>query len=242
MDVATLIKSWNPDFIITVGDNNYPSGSFETIDQRVGQYYHEFIYPYHGGYGPGAESIRFFPTLGNHDWDTPGAQPYLEYFELPGNERYYDFSWGPVYFVALDSDSREPDGVSPISPQAQWAQARLMESNALWKVVYFHHAPYSSGTHGSVEWMRWDFTNWGASVVLSGHDHHYERLMIDGIPYFIDGVGGGPIYPIPGLAEGSQFRFNNDYGALFVTADAFQMTFEFYIRTGELVDKYQIAK
>jgi len=45
-DVANLVKSWEPDFIITTGDNNYPVGSAETIDDHIGKYYHEFIYPY----------------------------------------------------------------------------------------------------------------------------------------------------------------------------------------------------
>jgi tartrate-resistant acid phosphatase type 5 len=241
-DVATLVKSWNPDFIITVGDNNYPIGSADTIDQRIGEYYHEFISPYRGDYGLGADTNRFFPTLGNHDWDSFAGHPYLEYFELPGNERYYEFTWGPVYFLALDSDSREPDGVSPVSPQAQWTQTRLAQASAPWKVVYFHHAPYSSGYHGPVEWMRWPFAAWGASVVFSGHDHIYERLMIDGIPYFINGVGGGPIYAILGLSEGSQFRYNEDYGAMLVTVDPLQMTFQFFNRRGEPIDNSRITK
>jgi hypothetical protein len=63
---------------------------------------------------------QFFPTLGNHDWYTPGAQPYLDYFHLPGNERYYDFVWGPVHFFAIDSDENEPDGVNQSSVQAKW--------------------------------------------------------------------------------------------------------------------------
>lgn len=242
LDVSNLVKSWTPDFVLTVGDNNYPIGSAETIDQRIGEYYHEFIYPYHGGYGSGAEINRFFPTLGNHDYDSFLGEPYLEYFELPGNERYYEFNWGPVYFLAVDSDSRAPDGVSQSSTQAQWAQARLSESNAAWKVVYFHHAPYSSGYHGPVDWMRWPFAEWGASAVFSGHDHTYERLMIDGIPYFVNGLGGGPIYEFLGNSEGSQFRYNSDYGAILVNADEQQMTFEFYNRSGVLIDRFQIGK
>ncbi|MBZ0159711.1 MAG: metallophosphoesterase, partial [bacterium] len=95
-DVANLVKSWNPDFIITVGDNNYPSGAVSTIDNNIGQYYHDFISPYLGLWGPGATINRFFPSLGNHDWATTGAQPYLDYFTLPNNERYYDVVWGPV--------------------------------------------------------------------------------------------------------------------------------------------------
>jgi hypothetical protein len=128
--VANLVKSWKPDFILTTGDNNYPVGSAETIDDRIGQYFQGYIYPYHGNYGPGADQNRFFPALGNHDWITPGAQPYLDFFTLPGNERYYDFTRGPVHFFALDSDSHEPDGVSRQSIQANWLKDHLASSSA----------------------------------------------------------------------------------------------------------------
>ena len=104
--VAKLVKNWQPDIILTVGDNNYPEGEAATIDENIGAYFHEFIFPYTGVYGEGAQENRFFPALGNHDWNTLGAQPYLDYFPLPGNERYYDFVWGPVHFFAIDSDSR----------------------------------------------------------------------------------------------------------------------------------------
>src|SRR5262245_34079066 len=118
--VAALAASWAPDFIITTGDNNYYYGAAETIDRNIGQYYHAYISPYHGSYGPGATTNRFFPVLGNHDWDTPGAKPYLNYFTLPGNERYYDVVRGPVHFFMLDSDPREPDGTKMDSVQAAW--------------------------------------------------------------------------------------------------------------------------
>jgi hypothetical protein len=61
LDVANLVKSWNPDFIITLGDNNYPDGEASTIDANIGKYYHEFIYPYRGTYGLGANTNRFWP-------------------------------------------------------------------------------------------------------------------------------------------------------------------------------------
>ncbi len=85
--MAVLIKNWDPDLIITTGDNNYPDGAADTIDENIGQYFHEFIAPYKGSYGEGAQENRFFPSLGNHDWHSPDAQPYLDYFTLPGNER-----------------------------------------------------------------------------------------------------------------------------------------------------------
>lgn len=241
-DVATLIKSWNPEFIITTGDNNYPDGATETIDKNIGQFFSGFIYPYIGSYGEGAQENRFFPSLGNHDWVTDGALPYLDYFTLPGNERYYDFVWGPVHLFAIDSDSREPDGVGRSSQQAIWLQSQLAASTSPWKIVYFHHAPYSSGLHGPVNWMQWPFAAWGANAVLSGHDHTYERISRDGIPYFVNGLGGGSIYPIYGVVEGSQARYNADHGAMLVEASDSIIRFRFINRQGEVIDDFEIVQ
>ena len=240
--VADLVKSWNPDFIITTGDNNYPSGEATSIDQNIGQYYHEFIHPYVGSYGAGAGSNRFFPSLGNHDWDSSGALPYRDYFTLPGNERYYDFLWGPVHFFVLDSDSREPDGRTSSSTQALWLQTRLASSTSPWNLVYFHHAPYSSGIqHGSTPVMRWPFQAWGADVVLSGHDHLYERIVLNDFPYFVDGLGGGTIYGFTTPVPGSEVRYNGDYGALLVETSPSYMTFQFITVTGTVIDSYTLS-
>ena len=187
--VADMVKSWEPDFIITTGDNNYNDGAADTIDEHIGQFYHEYIYPYVGTYGPGADINRFFPTLGNHDWNTPDAQPYLDYFTLPGNERYYDFVWGPVHFFALDSDSNEPDGNTVDSLQAFWLRTGLVASEQPWNIVYLHHTVLSSGMHGSMDEVQWPFREWGASAVLFGHDHLYERIVHEGFPYFVNGAG-----------------------------------------------------
>ena len=245
-DVAALVAGWNPDFVITLGDNNYPSGSASTIDEHIGQFYCAYIYPYDGAYcpqeKPQGEINRFFPSLGNHDWDTALAAAYLDYFTLPGNERYYDFEWGPMHFFVLDSDSREPDGVGGSSIQAEWLQAGLAESESTWNVVYMHHPPYSSGLHGSVEWMRWPYREWGADLVLAGHDHTYERLEVDGLTYLVNGLGGGAIYFFTSPLPGSQFRYNEDYGALLLTVDDTNLTSEFYDRGGELIDTVEFTK
>src|SRR6185503_18279302 len=66
--VAKLVKSWKPEFIVTIGDNNYAGGKCCKIDKHVGKFYHEFIFPYRGAYGRGARTNRFFPTLGDNDW------------------------------------------------------------------------------------------------------------------------------------------------------------------------------
>jgi predicted phosphodiesterase len=238
--VAQLVAGWNPDLVITTGDNNYPDGSALTIDQTVGKYYQAFIYPYQGAFGTGAKENNFYPSLGNHDWIPENAQPYLDYFTLPGNERYYQFSRGPVAFFVIDSDAHEPDGVNSSSTQADWLKQQMETSTAAWKIVYFHHSPYSSALHGSVTWMRWPFREWGADLVLSGHDHTYERLQLDGLTYIVNGLGGGSIYDFFIPLPESQFRYNQDHGAMLLTADSASLQVEFFNIQGELIDSLTI--
>ena len=238
--VAALVAGWNPDFVITTGDNNYFFGEASTIDANVGQYYHAFIHPYQGGYGAGASVNRFFPTLGDHDWEAPGAQPYLDYFALPGNERYYEVVQGPVHLFALDSHYSEPDGVSVDSLQAAWLQGRLAASTARWKIAYMHHPPYSSGHHGSAPWMRWPFEAWGAHAVLAGSDHVYERITLGDFPYFVNGLGGASLYVFGTPLPGSQVRYNADYGAMLVEAGEESLTFQFITRAGLVIDRYTL--
>ena len=224
-DVADMVKGWNPSFIITVGDNNYSCGESSTIVENIGKDYCDFIY------NPGApagqvctgkatddKTNRFFPSLGNHDWYTPKAKPYLDYFtQLPGNRRYYDFVQGPIHFFAIDSEStlackkgaseeeedppskgkckqkcaQEPDGTTQNSKQALWLKAALKKSKSPWKLVFFHRPPYSCGD--AATWMRWPFEQWGVNAVLAGHHHVYERIVqksSPNFPYFVNGVGG----------------------------------------------------
>jgi hypothetical protein len=257
--VAALVKSWGPDLILTTGDNNYPNGEMSTIDRHVGKHYGEFIAPYNGTYGPGAKENRFFPCLGNHDWGhqdstrSEGPRAYLDWFELPGNERYYDFSRGPVHFFAIDSDPREPDGVSADSKQASWLKARLEAAEERWKIVYFHHPPYSSGVeHGPSRWMRWPFGEWGVTAVFCGHEHNYERIhagggaVPDSVTYFVVGTGGARTYGFARAAEraaGSRKRIRN-HGAMRVTATSDRIVFEFFETggpPGEPSDRFELA-
>jgi hypothetical protein len=240
--VARLVRDWKPQFVITLGDNNYPAGSAATIDRNIGQFYHEFIAPYPGRYGAGALTNRFFPCLGNHDWLTPGAKPYLDYFTLPGNERYYTFARGPIEFFCLDSDTSEPDGTEPDSAQGAWLREHLKNSTAVWKIVYFHHAPYSSGamhgTHtGETARMRWPFHQWGADAVLAGHDHTYERIHTNGVVYIVNGLGGDSrdkFHAVP--VAGSVKRYSADFGALRVDATENYLLFRFFNSHGTQID------
>jgi len=243
--VAALVKSWSPEAVLTVGDNNYEAGSADTIDANIGQYYQEYIYPYQGSFGKGAPDKRnhFYPVLGNHDWAAGDTiQPYLAYFKLPGNGRYYDFQIGPIHFFALDSCSREPDDITPSGIQGQWLHRKLSCSQAPFKIVFFHHTPYSSKEKpDATPRMRWPFKEWGASAVLSGHNHVYERVIIEGFPYFTNGLGGESLYPLGTPISGSESLYNADYGAMRILATPEKVIFEFYSVSEGLIDSYAIA-
>lgn len=239
--VAEMIDSWKVDFIVTTGDNNYPDGQAETIDDNIGKFYHRYIGGYIGSYNRGSEENRFFPSLGNHDWSGDGFGPYLEYFTLPGNERYYDFVEGPVHFFILNSDTREPDGVGLSSVQAAWLREAMEDSETPWQIVVMHHPPYSSGLHGSSDWMQWPFAEWGADAVLAGHDHLYERLVVEGLLFITNGLGGNrDIYDFTNILPQSQFRYNDSHGALLVQATNEWILFEFINIDGEMVDSFTL--
>ena len=174
-NVAGLVYGWNPEFIITLGDNRLGSRSY---DLTVGQFYCDSMAAAgSGSYCLGGNSLTnaFFPSLGNHDHtDGGGLNEYLNYFTLPGsgvqtsatsgNESYYDFIRGPVHFFVIDSQGALLSA-SDKAKQMNWLQAQLAASRAPWQVVYFHHPPYSSSpAHGSTTAMQWPFASWGVPM------------------------------------------------------------------------------
>jgi len=242
--VRDMIITWGVDFIITVGDNNYPDGEASTIDANIGNFYGNWI----GNYQGNGSSNKFFPSLGNHDWyeppiGDPNIQPYVDYFNLPGDEftnssgteRYYDFVWDNIHFFVLDSEGIDPTGEGPDLVQEQWVETQMTfcEKNHFhWRIVYFHHPPYSTElideSHGSYTFMQLNFVGFGAHTVLAGHAHKYERLIIDGLVYFINGVGGKDHDASGPPIAGSEYIYGSDFGAQLVAVDGTEMKFEFW--------------
>lgn len=247
-DVANLVKSWNPDFVITVGDNNYTDGEASTIDRHIGYDYHQYIKPYSGIYGNGSQDVnRFWPVPGNHDWNTADLKPYRDFFTLPNNEYYYSIVIGNMEFFMIDSDAHEPDKNLYNSIQGDWIKDKILNSTAKWKIAVFHHAAYSSdGNHGSTSIMQWPFEDWRIHAVLSGHAHTYERILRDdnndgdSLVYFVDGLGGANRYEFTTPVAGSIVRYNSDWGAMKVSETQSGLLFQFYTRTGILIDSYSI--
>src|SRR4029450_10472255 len=86
---------------------------------------------------------------------------------------------GPVHFFAVDSEDEDPSGNTSNSVQGQWLHSGLASSTSPYDLVYFHRPPYTSGPNGPYAPMQWPFESWGATAVLNGHDHDYERILRD---------------------------------------------------------------
>lgn len=245
--VAKLVKKWNPAFIITLGDNSYANNDDNFMSRDVGNYYGEYI-------TSDIATNRFWPSLGNHDVEGPDrGGNYLEFFtlpEMPAQEWYYEFARGPVRFFVLNSaTSREGHGRRFTTGQGRWLKTALAAAKEPIKLVYFHHPPFSSGAeHGSNPGMWWPFKDWGATAVLAGHEHNYERIVKRGFHYFVNGLGGADIYdewktpkvagsvrryPDPDLGEVAGAR----HGAMLVEADETQVILRFITTSTSGVEK-----
>ncbi len=244
-NVAALVAAQTPDIVVTAGDNRYGSRTYEQV---IGNHYGQYVSTVSGGT---SAVNRFFPAPGNHDYnDGGGISQYLNYFDLPGvgvtstntsgNERYYDVIEGPVHFFFIDSDEAISNSTDRAAQQT-WLQTQMSASTAPWQVVLLHHAPFSSANHGSNSTMQWNYAGWGADAVLAGHDHTYERIGRNGIPYFVNGLGGRSIYNFNTPIAGSEVRYNADYGAMIVDATDAEMTFQFLNVSGTVIDTYTVT-
>ena len=215
------------DFVLMLGDNIY--GSDTAADFR-----RKFEDPYKPMLDAG---VKFYASLGNHD--NPNQRLYKP-FNMDG-KRYYSFRKENVEFFSLDSTYMDP-------VQLAWVEKQLSASTAQWKICYFHHPLYSDGKfHGPDRDLRSRLepllAKGGVSVVLSGHEHFYERLKPQqGIYHFIIGNGGQLRYhdlkPSQDIAKG----FDTDRGfALFEIAGD-DLYFQALSRTGEIVDSGIIQK
>jgi 3',5'-cyclic AMP phosphodiesterase CpdA len=165
------------ELVVLVGDNIYGS-------DRPQDYKRKFEDPYKPLLDAG---VKFYGALGNHD---AREQRFYKLFNMEG-KHYYDFKAPKedVRFIALESTYMEPE-------QQAWLEKTLSASREDWKIVFQHHPLYSSGkTHGSDERLRAAMEplliKYGVSLVLTGHDHLYERSKPQqGITHFVAGSGG----------------------------------------------------
>lgn len=234
--IHDLDRELRLDGVIAMGDINYPTGQWSTMDKNIAPMA-PFIWPL----GPSNLSTgapdrqnRFYPCPGNHDWIDQSKGPLYAYFKmLPwlNGSYFYDIRLKDVHVFSIDSDTGQDklNGTHYTSKQAMWLKRALASSDAPWKIVMFHHPPFSSGRHGSTNRMKWPFLQWGASAVLSGHDHSYERILHhSGFPYFVNGLGGASLTSFGGPQEavaGSAAQFSGSPGVQLIEADSKRISF-----------------
>jgi 3',5'-cyclic AMP phosphodiesterase CpdA len=179
-ETAALAAAQRPDAILVLGDSQYERG--ELAAYRVA---------FARGWGRLRPLLR--PVPGNHEYRTPGAAGYFAYFGTaagaPGRS-WYSFAVGDWHLVALDSNCREVGGCGPGSPQHRWLLADLAAHPAGCTLAFWHHPLASSGLHGGRAEVAplWEAVDRaGVDLVLSGHDHVYERFA----PQDAGGRGGG---------------------------------------------------
>ena len=181
--------------IFTLGDNVYPEGTRS-----------QFRNCYDPTWGKYKKRTR--PSVGDQDYNTPGAKPYFDYFGgragKPGRG-YYSYDLGTWHIVALNSNCEEVGGCEWKSAQGRWLRRDLANHRTRCTLAYFHHPLYASGTNYDSPKVKpfWDMLyNHHAEVILSGHAHRYERFAritpsgalssARGIRQFIVGTGAAP--------------------------------------------------
>jgi hypothetical protein len=150
----------------------------------------------------GRHLARTRAVVGNHEYGVPGAAGYFRYFGKRAGPRragYYSFRVGAWTIVVLNSNCGPAGGCQTGSPQQRWLAAVLARSRTPCTLAAMHHPRFSSGLHGSdptVADLWRTLVRARADVVLSGHDHHYERFAQQGgVRAFVVGTGGRTLYP-----------------------------------------------
>jgi len=228
---ATLLDAI-PGIVFTAGDNAYSSG---TADQFA------------NCFGPtwGRHKARTRPSPGNHEYNTPGAAPYYAYFgPLAGDSGvgYYSYDFAAWHIISLNSNVSMSAG----SAQEQWLRGDLAAHPNACTLAYWHHPRFSSGEHGSSSasqplWQALYDAN--ADLIVSGHDHTYERFApqtptgaLDaarGIRELVVGTGGADFYQFPTIRANSEVRNNTTHGVIKLTLHPTGYDWEFVPVAGQ---------
>jgi 3',5'-cyclic AMP phosphodiesterase CpdA len=221
-------KDFPYDFVVMLGDNIYGGSKSKDFEQK-------FEVPYKPLLDAG---IKFYACLGNHD--NPNERLYKP-FNMDGAS-YYTYKKANVVFLVLDSNYMDPK-------QLAWVESQLKSAGSSdWKICYFHHPLYSSGRfHGPATDLRQVleplFIKYGVNVVLSGHEHVYERVHPQhGIYYFTEGASGELRPNNLNKTAITDKGFDTDRSFMLVEIAGDDMYFEAISRTGQTVDSGTIHR
>jgi hypothetical protein len=232
-DATAALLDAIPGTVFTAGDNAYGDGTPT-----------EFARCYDPTWG--RHKARTRPSPGNHDYETGSATGYYGYFGAragPAGRGYYSYDLGAWHVVSLNSNIAMSAG----SPQEQWLRADLAATTKRCVLAYWHHPRFSSSdSHGSEPETQplWQaLYDHAAEVVISGHDHTYERFAPQtpdgaadpgrGIRQFVVGTGGKSHYGFGPPLPNSEARDNTSYGVLKLTLDPGSYSWTFIPAAGD---------
>jgi hypothetical protein len=217
------------DFVVMDGDNIYGGHKASDFQQKFERPYKPLL----------DAGVKFYASLGNHD--DPDVEINYKLYNM-GGKRYYNFKKGDVEFFALDSNYMDPQ-------QLSWIDSQLKNSSAKWKICFFHHPMFTAAMfHGPDVDLRQQlmplFTQDGVNLVLSGHEHVYERLKPQsGVYFFVLGNSGELRYHnIRPNNDVDQVGFDTDRDFMVVEISGDQLYFQTISRTGATIDSGELDR
>lgn len=226
--LQTQVDAW----VLTLGDNTYPIGAPKEFNDCYDKTW-------------GVFKARTLPSPGNHDYGVPVAHGYFNYFGAnAGSDQrgYYSRQLGSWQVLSLNSNLRGAE----MEQQLSWLKEELQRKPALCTLAYWHHPVFSTGGHGDNAVMRkvWELlVQEKADLVLTGHDHDYERIAPlnaagypdteQGIRSFVVGTGGAYLGPMFFPRETTEVRQNEAHGVLKLDLSAQGYQWEFLAVEGQ---------
>ena len=223
---AALIGAIAPAAVLPLGDLQYENATLADFNAHYGTTW-------------GVYKSITRPTSGNHEYQTAGGAGYYDYFNGVGvqtglagdrSKGYYSYNLGAWHLIAINSNCSSIGGCGAGSPQEQWLRTDLAANPTACTLAYWHHPRFSSGTSGNTSAMQpiWQaLYDYGADLVLSGHDHEFERFapqtaagtldVAKGVRQFVVGTGGKDIRAFSTIRANSEFRDNSSLGVLKLT-------------------------
>ncbi|MDF2450678.1 MAG: metallophosphoesterase [Bacteroidota bacterium] len=218
-NVRNAISFYNQDQyvngILLLGDNAY-NGGFQS------EYQTGFFDPFKTNFLLNYSCI--YPSPGNHDYANDYTLalshqiPYYDIFKIPQNaelggvpsnhKEFYSFNYGNAHFISLDSYGIEQGMYhlwDSLGPQYEWLEQDLVQDKSMWKIVYFHHPPFTMGSHNS-DWesdlvmirkkIARLLEKYGVDMVINGHSHNYERSWLQKGHYGLEATFNKTIHAV----------------------------------------------